>query len=299
MTTLAISPHTSTKFPFRFVLVAFAWSWLWWIPATLAERGMITLPIPAGLLEISGGFGPLLAAFVLTWVEAGGPGVRALAGQALRWRVALFWYGVALLGPFLYQLVAMGLHVLLGGQPPELGSLLAQVPDVLINFVLVFFLIGVAEEFGWRGYLLPRLQGQTSALLASLVVGVIWAAWHLPLFFNPGTSYIQTPFAVWLIFLLPYSVIHTWLYNSTRASLLLAIALHAMVNVTGSLWMSVPDVGPVVETTPGIVAQIYLLQAAVLWVLAGVILLVTSAQNLARQPRQVSGPAATAGVKLH
>jgi membrane protease YdiL (CAAX protease family) len=290
MATLALSAHTKIGMPLKFIWIAFGWSWVFWIPGTLAERGLITLPIPAGVLEVIGGFGPLVAAFLLTAQTGGWPGLRALIGQAGRWRVNPIWYAVVLIGPFLYQLAGMALHVLLGGQPPAALALLEEVPGVLVNFVLAFFFIGLAEEMGWRGYALPRLQTQYSALTASLILGVIWALWHLPLFFNPGTSYSQTSFAVWLIYLLPYAILHTWLYNSSRGSLLLSIALHAMGNATGTLWMAVPDVGPLVRTTPGLVDHIYWMSAAVLWILAILAIVRTGALHLARQPRQVAEP---------
>jgi uncharacterized protein len=289
MTTLAVLPQTTIGVLLKFVWIAFAWSWAFWTPATLAERGVLSLPIPAGLLEIVGGFGPLVAAFVLTLQQDGRAGLRTLIGRALRWRVGLGWYGLVLIGPFLYQGAGIALHVALGGRPPEPVALLEEVPGVLVSFVLAFFLIGVAEEFGWRGYALPRLQGHYSALTASLIVGLIWALWHLPLFFNPGTSYSQTPLGVWIVYLLPYAVLHTWLYNSSRGALLLSIALHAMVNATGTLWMAVPDVGPLVRTTPNVVAHVYWMSAAVLWGLALLTIVMTGALHLSRRSRQVAG----------
>jgi membrane protease YdiL (CAAX protease family) len=271
----------------RFVLIAFVWSWSFWIPGTLAERGAITLPIPAGLLEILGTFGPFVAAVVLVAQEKGRAGVGALFRRAVRGRLSPVWYLVALGGPFLYHFATMAIHVALGGAAPDMNEVVELLPGILVNFVINFLIIGTGEEFGWRGYALPRLQRQGDAVIASLILGVIWALWHLPQFFNPATSYSAVNFPAWMLFLLPYSILHTWLYNSTRGSLLMAMMLHGMVNVTGGLWRAVPDVGPLLQTTPGLLDYIYRLDSIVLWILAILVVVTVGRENLSRQPRQV------------
>ena len=289
MATTAATPSrttTGSAFPLKFVLVAFSFTWVFWWLAVLDERSLISpLPVPALFL---GAFGPMVAAVVLTAREGGRAGLRSLLGRVVRWRVAPFWYGVALLGPIVLQLVAMALHVLLGGQPPDLLAMIGGVPTVLVLSVYMLIQVGIGEEIGWRGYALPRLQSGYSALLSSLILGVIWTLWHLPVFFNPATGYSITPFWVFLVFLLPVSILITWVFNSTGGSVLMVMILHAVLNASGTpMWRAIPEYSTMESTTAAVVTYNYLLQAAVLWVGAIVVVLVYGARNLSRRPRQV------------
>ncbi len=282
-TTTATPSYTTTRaFPLKFVLIAFVFTWFFWGLTVLEARGLISsLPVPALFL---GAFGPMVAAVVLTAREGGRAGLRSLLSRVVRWRVAPFWYGVALLGPIVLQLVAMALHVaVFGGQLPSLGAMVGALPTVLALSVYMFIQVGIGEEIGWRGYALPKLQTGHSALVSSVILGVIWALWHLPLFFNPATSYSNTPFWALLVFFLPFSVLIGWVFNSTGGSVLMAMILHAVMNAsTGPLWRAIPDGAATVSNT-----NVYLIQAALLWVAAIVVVLVYGASNLSRKPRQV------------
>jgi membrane protease YdiL (CAAX protease family) len=289
MTTSAASqPRTTTgAFPLKYILVAFAFTWTFWLLATLEARGLISsLPVPALFL---GAFGPVVAAVAITAQEGGRAGLRSLLGRILRWRVAPFWYGVALLGPIVLQLVAIALHVALGGQPPDPLAMVGAVPTVLVTFVYMLIQVGIGEEVGWRGYALPRLQSGYSALLSSVILGVAWTLWHLPLFFNPATGYSITPFWVFLVFLLPVSILITWVFNSTGGSLLIIMILHAMLNASNSpLWRAIPDYSTREATTTAVVTHLYLVQAAVLWVAAIAVVLVYGPRDLSLRPRQIA-----------
>ena len=282
-TTAATPSRTTTRgaFPLKFVLLAFAFTWTFWLLAILEARGMISsLPVPALFL---GAFGPMLAAVVLTAQESGRAGLRSLLGRVVRWRVAPFWYGVALLGPLVLQLVAMVLHVILGGQPPDILAMIGALPTVLALSVYMLIQVGIGEEIGWRGYALPKLQAGYSALVSSLIVGVIWFLWHLPVFFNPATSYSNAPFWVFLVFLLPFAFLYTWIFNSTGGSVLMAMILHAVTNASsGPLWRATAEYSTTVSST-----NVYLIQAALLWVGAIILVLVYGATNLSRKPKQV------------
>jgi membrane protease YdiL (CAAX protease family) len=201
--------------------------------------------------------------------------------------VAPVWYGVAILGPILLYLAAMALHATLGGQAPNVVALIGALP--LVGAISVYMLIFVAlgEEVGWRGYALPALQGRNNALLASVVLGVIWTLWHLPLFFNPATSYSNTTFWVFMVFLLPFPIVYTWIFNSTGGSVLMAMILHAVTNASiGPLWRATPEYSTALSNT-----NVYLLQAALLWVAAIGLVLVYAASNLSRRPGQLPATA--------
>jgi membrane protease YdiL (CAAX protease family) len=218
--TTATPSRTATRsaFPLRFVLVAFAFTWVFWWLAVLEARGMVSSPpMPALFL---GAFGPMVAAVAITAQEGRRAGLRSLGLRSLlswvvRWRLAPIWFVVALLVPIALQLLALALHVILGGQPPDLLAMIGMLPTGLVTSVYMLTQVGIGEEIGWRGYAPPKLQSGYSALHASLILGVIWTLWHLPVFFNPATSYSKTPFWVFLVFLLPVSILITWVFNGT------------------------------------------------------------------------------------
>ena len=299
-TTAAPSAPTTTAraFPLTYFVIAFAFTWFFWTLAALGARDVI--PALPGL-SVIGTFGPLVAAVIVTAQESGRVGVRSLLGRILQWRVAPIWYGVALLGPLVLTLVAMVLEVVaLGGQPPRVGVLIGELPSTLLTLVVnaVYFLIFVTlgEEVGWRGYALPALQVRYSALLASLILGVLWGLWHLPVFFNPDTSYSNLPLLLFLVFIVPVAVLMTWLFNSTGGSVLMAMLFHAVLNTADELWKVLPEYSvepPTAAEAAAAGAHYYLMVAIVLWVAAIVLVLVYGPRNLSRRPRQVLAAASS------
>jgi hypothetical protein len=268
--------------------MAFAFTWaLWWL-AALEARGLISsLPIPAQGLGV---LGPLVAAVVLTAREGGRARLRSLLGRIVRWRVAPVWYGVVLLGPVLLYLATLALEVALGGQPPSFGALAGALPTVLVYAALMVVLVSLGEEVGWRGYALPALQARHGALLASVVLGTMWALWHLPLFFNPDMFYSNMPFVVQLAIQVPMAILFTWVFNSTGGSVLMAILLHSMINASGQLWKVMPEysVEPAsAAEAAAATTHMNFMFAIVIGVAAVVVVLVYGPRNLSRHPREV------------
>ncbi len=124
-----------------------------------------------------------LAGIILAAVEGRKGGLRELLGRFLIWRVGLQWWAFALLFPILPSVAALYLFHLLGG-PPVNWSGLKPLYTVIPTIIILTILAGMGEEFGWRGFALPRLQARHNALVSGLMVGVIWAFWHIPLFFT-------------------------------------------------------------------------------------------------------------------
>jgi CAAX protease family protein len=300
-TTTATSPRTTTAtraFPLKYFVIAFAFTWLFWTLAALGARDMI--PALPGMTAL-GAFGPLMAAVIVTAQDSGGAGLRSLLGRIVRWRVAPIWYAVALLGPLVITLVAVVLEVVaLGSQPPSLGTLIGELPStlltLLVNAVYMLIFVALGEEVGWRGYALPALQARYSALLASLILGVVWALWHLPVFFNPDTSYSNLPFFLFLVFIVPVAVLMTWLFNSTGGSVLMAMFFHAVINSADELWKVLPEnsVAPANAAEAAAAnAHYYLMLTIVVGVAAIVLVLVYGPRNLSRHPRQVLAAASS------
>jgi uncharacterized protein len=91
----------------------------------------------------------------------------------------------------------------------------------------------LGEEIGWRGFALPRLQARLGPLVASLIIGVIWAIWHLPLVWTAGHPLAEMPLYFHLAHMVVAAILFTWLYNGSGGSLLLVILFHTSMNVTG------------------------------------------------------------------
>jgi membrane protease YdiL (CAAX protease family) len=205
----------------RYPLITFfvlAYVFSWW-PWPLYILGLAASPVI--------GFGPFFAAVVVLALTGGKAGVVALLRRMVRWRVAPVWYAVALLLPVAINVAATVLNVLLGARPPspaELGAWPGLIPTFFL-LLLVPGLGGAWEEPGWRGYALPKLQASRSALLASLILGVGWAFWHLPLMVTGVIPWSD------IAYVIVQSVVYTWLFNNTRGSVLLVMLFHTMNNV--------------------------------------------------------------------
>ncbi len=223
-----------------FYLLAFGWSWLFWGTLALHEQGVVSLP--DGLYQFlngpnPGAWGPLLAAFLLTYLNGGWPALKDLLGQGIRIRFGVFWYAVVLL---LFPVIIGGA----GWLAQSLGETLPASPafaepgSIPISFVWIFFLGGpLQEEFGWRGYATDRLQSRSNALIASIVIGILWAAWHLPLFLVPRQeAYYNRP--VWGIFATNVlgTVLLTWVYNNTNKSIFATMLMHTSYNWSNYLF---------------------------------------------------------------
>jgi len=234
-----------------FVALAFGWSWLLWAPRALGALGVTGLPRPPTVAA----FGPTVAAFALAYRARGREGVLDLAGRAVdagfprRW-----WLPTLLLFPAINGGLLL-LGVLLGeGLPglPWAGEPLA----LPVGFLLVVLTSGpVQEEFGWRGYALDRFQARWAgsrwnALVSSLALGAVWAAWHAPLFlFDPAVIYRPENVVGFVPSILLVTVLVTWVYNNTGGSLLAAVLVHASFNF--SHWaLPVLDAGVAREAYP-------------------------------------------------
>jgi membrane protease YdiL (CAAX protease family) len=221
--------------PGSFFALTYALSWLVWVPLDLSRHGILLPAIPDGtstLVRLLGVLMPAGAAIVLTARSGGRAELGALLGRLRIWRVGLRWWAAAVvLQPVI--LVASGLAAnLLAGR--EVVPVVP--PDSLATglVTLVFLLLAVlGEEIGWHGVALPGLQQRTTVLRASLLLGVLWAVWHLPFwlllesFDQYGAGYLGLN----LLLIVPFSVYLSWLFNNARFSILLPVAFHLAFNV--------------------------------------------------------------------
>lgn len=217
-----------------FIALAYAITWLAWLPGIIQHKSIFSISMPLTLL---GGFGPAIAAVLTTALTEGRPGLKWLGRRLVAWRVPLRWYGVALLLPLLTFVGAMALEMARTGQfpgfrPPAGDGTGAMILTVLTSYLIQTLLTGGNEELGWRGFALPGLQARFGALGASLVLAVVWAVWHWPLFLMEGTFHAASPFWGFLLFTLPLTVVFTWVHNQTGGSVLMVMLFHGAVNAT-------------------------------------------------------------------
>ncbi len=260
MSTIATGSQPTTSSPIKrlisrhpltaFFVIAFAGEWIVWLPLVLAQNGLGLLPytIPdigpyppsywfAALSSITG---PTLASFMVTAITTGKAGVRQLLRRYVIWRVGLRWYLLVLVGVPLLQLVCSS--VFLGIAP--LSALIQQWPlfftTYLPNILIIAVAVQIWEEGGWSGYAVPNLQKRFGAWRATLILGPLWALFHLPAFFVPGQIFQSKVDAITMIVTMgiliigaiPTRMIMTWVFNNTKASILIAILLHAALDAS-------------------------------------------------------------------
>lgn len=258
-------------------ILALVISWSVWLPLIAQAQGWANFQVPFALHYL-GAFGPLVAALVMTRLLGGMDGLRELWIRITRWRVGWTSWVIAIgipLGLFALSLVVT---VAMGNPLPDL-ALMGQVNYLPYLGILVLPLwiitYGIGEEVGWRGFALPRLQNGRSALGATLILGVMWSLWHLPAFFYLET-YMKLGFAMFPMFALGIisgAVVLTWLYNTSRGSILMVALWHALFDLVSASKAS--------DSTMQTIMSI------VIMVLAVVIVLVLKPANLSRVAKQV------------
>lgn len=217
------------KSPLTFFLLVFALS----IPLSLAGTmiGLELLPgLPVSSLVVT--FCPLFAALILVYRENKTEGVTELLKRSFDYKriSAKVWCTTAFLLMPGVMVLSYGLMRLMGSPVPA-----PQFPVLapLVTF-LAFFFASLGEELGWMGYAIDPMQDRLSALQASLVLGLAWAAWHIIPVVQAGRSpsWISGQCLFWVA----SRVLFVWLYNNTGKSVFAAAVYHSMLNVTWQLF---------------------------------------------------------------
>ena len=237
-----MSIHYKNRDPWKFFLLTFAYSWIIWIPSVLDGIG-IDLPFNVTgysmIVVIIGAFAPLLAAITLVARQAGWKGVKAFISQAFDFRLKPLYLVIALVLPIIIHALVHYLAPVLGFEvaktlfPPEIS--VSPIILAIPYFFLMLVIGGGQEEFGWRGYAQGPLQEKIGIIPASLVIGVIWGIWHLPLWFMAGDLHSAYSFLAFVIMTTSISIIYAWLYNSSGKKLIVVMFFHAMNNTAAPL----------------------------------------------------------------
>ncbi len=215
--------------------LAYLISWLIWLPLYGHVLGIYNLPsIPYN--HALGGLGPMIAAFISTYIFEKKEGLLRLTQQLISPR-PLSYVLIALLSPFLLVVAAVVASAVIFHAPVDFSGLL-RVREFPAFNLLTFFgynllFFGFGEEVGWRGYALPRFQNKLNALSAGILLTFFWALWHWPLFFyRPGYTTMDIAGIIgWILSLLTGSILLSWLYNSSRGSILACAIFHATIDI--------------------------------------------------------------------
>jgi len=255
-----------------FVTIALSISWIIWIP--LIVLGQDLLPGITGFIII-GGFGPFLSAVIVTLIADGRDGFRKWRKQVFKVRVGAKFYILVFLFPIIYAALSYSLYLLMGGTPADFSN----VPPWYLyplSLVFVFFLGGGQEEPGWRGFALPRLLSKYSPFISSIIVGVIWAVWHIPLFFVGGSSQAGLPLEWYIPNVIGMAMVFTLLYLKTNGSVIPAMVLHAGLN-SAIIWFPMKS---------GILPS-YAYITIVGWSIVVLLILIYGRKGFFRSPRNV------------
>jgi membrane protease YdiL (CAAX protease family) len=210
-----------------FFLLTYLFSWsVWWLVMPLAADagwGLRTAVHTVGLC------GPTVAALLMSGLLHGRKGIGELLKRITYWRVGIGWYLFALFSTLGIGYAAIGVHSLFGGVTPPLS-----LPLVYAQALAA----GLPEEYGWRGFALPYLLKKNGALASSLVIAFFWVLWHLPI--SPA---LRNPMVLGLFLLevVPLTILFTWLYINTGGSILLAVLYHLVTNAVVSV-LNIPEV---------------------------------------------------------
>lgn len=218
-----------------FVLLAYGLSWMWLLP--MAAGGLLVLQGQGWPTHFPALLGPMIAALL---VAARTGTLRRLLLSMVRVRVPLRWWAVAL-SPLGLLVVALFADVISGSELPSplAFAQMSGLPTSLgvLGVALIVLLInGYGEETGWRGFALPLLQRRFSPLIAMLVLALIWAGWHLPMFFvlDNFRSFSLGTVIGWLLGLTAGSIVLGWLYNRSGGSVALVAVWHAGFNMVSA-----------------------------------------------------------------
>ena len=260
-----------------FYVLTYAISWLLWAPLVIF-RGSI----PGGvgfILLLVGSLVPSALGVVFVGLLRGGPGVRRVLRRLVHGRIGLRWY-VAVLALAMLAPLAVGVSILFGGATPVVDY---TILGVLFLFAFMIFPgSALGEELGWRGFVLPRLQGRHGALKASLIIGILWGPWHLPLWLTGNEGHPITLYGPFVIAVIATSVMYTWLYNNTGGSLLIVVLFHAASNL---------PITVLISPLGSQMSQPFLIYVALVVVAAAAIAIATGAQHLSRTAsKQVEQP---------
>ena len=223
-----------SKIPLRFFIITFLWSWIFWGAAILLSGDsnglLVELSISGieSILSIIGIFGPVIGAFAsIRTINGKGslkPFVKSFLSLKFGWKVWLAIFLVLGISTFIAWIV-----------PEYFGKerIHTYLPSIFIfpaYLLIMVFFGGGQEEIGWRGYILPFLEKRFGLIIGSLILGIIWAIWHIPLWFMPGSTQVFMNFFAFMLSAIGYSYFFSWVIKASGNRLLSGLFAHGVAN---------------------------------------------------------------------
>jgi membrane protease YdiL (CAAX protease family) len=292
-----MTTDTNKQFGFlhRYPLVSFS------ILALALGTGTVTLVVQGILpanVALASSLSASIAGIIMIAVEDGRAGLNKMLKQLLIWRVGIGYWLFALL--FLVPAILLGsiANPLFNGDPLSISKMDLAL-EILPMFIIFFIVAGLGQELGWTGYLIPRLQARFNALTSCVIRAFLGGLWHLPLLFysryqHPALAdfpyggwiaekgFLVTVGALTLMFLLPWSILSSWIFNNTRGSLLLVAVLHGS-EIWVAFWMLSAGINPNNINN-------YWGYGTVMVMIATIIVITTGWQNLSRKYKRIVHP---------
>ena len=218
-----------------FYVLVFAWAWGVGLLYAMASEpmvrlfGEVSLGNPLIFLTV---WSPTILAFAVTAAYAGRRGLRDLVGRIFRWRFPLRWYLAATVGIAGVALGARFLQAYLSHTPPPPVADLARWPEFALAGLAMMVLDPgpIGEDPGWRGFALPRMLERFNPTAAAVLLGVIWAVWHLPAFLFSGMPQSSLPLGWFCLSMVSVTVLMAWVTINTGGAVIPAILMHWSFN---------------------------------------------------------------------
>lgn len=214
-----------------FFILTYIISWALWTPSILNSKG-VAVPGIFLLIAQFALLGPSVAAIILLGKSNGKLGIKSLFRSAWNWKFNKLWLIPTLLLPAAMIGVTLLIRPLFDATPFQMGEPFAPLP---IFIILMFFMGGPLEEFGWRGYAQPRLLQRHSFIISSLILGFMHGLWHLPLHFMEGTVQSAMPLWEFIAVTTVGAFIYAWIYKRTNGNLMLMLLHHWAGNLSAAL----------------------------------------------------------------
>lgn len=205
-----------------FFILSYAFTWA--VALIAMQMKNFNGQSPIGFIML---LGPTVSAFAISAIVGGKAGIKKLLSGFTRWKFSPLWILATLSLTLIPLLVAVG--YMLAGNPVKGIAPGTSLAFLLLNALYTLLFGPLAEETGWRGFALPRLQKKYNALLSSLILGVIWAFWHLPFYFISGGG-AGIPFPIYVVLVTTIAIFITWIYNNTKGNLALCMLAHFCFN---------------------------------------------------------------------
>ena len=247
-----------------FVVITFFYSWTLWLLMILSNKHLLPFYFPTNFL---GSFGPAVGALIVTAFISGKSGIKEIFRSLIRVKSTPWAFAFSCLLIVVLYTLTYGIHALVEDAPIKLQPL-QKIPELIIYFLVVALIGGpLGEEIGWRGFLQGRLMDRFSPLVTSLLISLLWFAWHLPLFWLEGAAQKGTSLFIFELTVTAMTFLFTLLYIKTKGNLFQAVLFHTMINYISAIL--IPSLIPTSESDRafGNIFTVVLLGAAVFFFL--------------------------------